>query len=205
MFGLRALTASTLMVAISVSAMFGQSSSTMGASTAPRLEKTRAEISFTYSALQTNASVGNCGCFWMRGGSAELALPVWRYVSGVIEVSGEHTNHVATAGTTGLSLLSGLGGLRVSRPMHTRFTPFGQGLVGGVHAFDSYFPGSTRSTTYATSLAAAAGLGFDVALSRHVLIRPIQAEYQYMQLPNASTNQQHDVRLSAGVVFRFYR
>ncbi len=169
----------------------------------PLPEKTLAEVSFTYSALQTNAPVGGCGCFWMRGGSAELAVPVWRFVSGVVELSGEHTNHVSQAGPLGLSLLSGMGGLRVSRPMHTRFTPFGQGLVGGVHAFDSYFPGSTRSTTYATSLAMAAGLGLDIAVSKHILLRPIQAEYQYMQLPNGSTNQQHDIRLSAGVVFRF--
>ncbi len=166
-------------------------------------EKTLAEVSFTYSALQTNAPVGVCGCFWMRGGSAELAVPVWRFVSGVVELSGEHTNHISQADSLGLSLLSGMGGLRVSRPMHTRFVPFGQGLVGGVHAFDSYFPGSTRSTTYATSLAMAAGLGLDVAISKHILLRPIQAEYQYMQLPNGSTNQQHDIRLSAGVVFRF--
>ena len=36
----------------------------------------------------------------------------------------------------------------------------------------------------------------------HLLIRPIQADYQYMQLPNNSTNQQHNFRLAAGVVFR---
>ena len=95
-----------------------------------------------------------------------------------------------------------MGGLRVSRPMHTRFTPFAQGIVGGVHAFDGYFPGSTRYTTYATSLAMAAGLGLNVAVSKHLLLRPIQAEYQYMQLPNNDQNQQHDIRLSAGIVFR---
>ena len=166
-------------------------------------EKTIAEVSFTYSALRANAPVGGCGCFWTRGGSAELAVPIWRFVAGVVEFSGEHTNHVPQEGTTGFSLISGMVGLRVSRPMHTRFTPFAQGLVGGVHAFDSIFPGSTRSTTYATSMAVAAGLGLDVAVAKHVLIRPIQAEYQYMQLPNNASNQQHDIRLSAGLVFRF--
>ncbi|HEY0784949.1 MAG TPA: hypothetical protein VGD62_03700 [Acidobacteriaceae bacterium] len=165
-------------------------------------EKNPVELSITYSALRSNAPVGGCGCFWMGGGSAELAVPLWRYVSAVAEVSGQHTSHLPQGGGVGLSLLSGMGGLRVGRPMHTRFTPFGQGLVGGVHAFDSYFPGSTRSTTYATSMAMAAGLGIDVAVSSRILLRPVQAEYQYMQLPNNSTNQQHDIRLSAGVVLR---
>jgi hypothetical protein len=36
-------------------------------------------------------------------------------------------------------------------------------------------------------------------------LRVIQAEYQYMQLPNNAidpANQQHDIRLSAGIVLR---
>ncbi len=161
-----------------------------------------AELSITYSALHANAPVGGCGCFWMEGGSAELAVPVWRFVSGVVELSGQHIDTIPGAPGIGLGLISGMGGVRVSRAMNTRWTPFGQGLFGGVHAFDSYFPGSTRSTTYATSFAMATGLGLDVAVSKHLAIRPVQAEYQYMQLPNNSTNQQHDVRLSAGVVLR---
>ena len=165
--------------------------------------KTLAEVSITYSALRANAPVGGCGCFWMNGGTAELAIPAWKYFSGVAELSGEHTGHIPQYGAVGLSLLSAMGGVRISRNVRTRYVPFAQTLVGGVHAFGSEFPGGTPFHTSASSFAMVDGVGLDLALTHHVLIRPIQAEYQYMQLPNNSTDQQHDVRLSAGIVYRF--
>jgi len=166
------------------------------------------DLSVTYSGLRSNVPVGNCGCFWMRGGSAELAVPIWRQISGVAELSGEHINNLPLNPGIGLGLISGMGGVRLTHSFHQRWSPFGQGLLGAVHGFDSYFPGRSSPTTYATSLAMAAGLGLDVRVSRHFLLRPVQAEYQYMQLPNNATNpanQQHDIRLSAGIVFRATR
>ena len=167
-----------------------------------------AELSFTYSGLRSNVPVGNCGCFWMRGGSAELAVPLWRNFSGVAELSGEHINNLPGNPGIGLGLISGMGGVRATQSFHTRWSPFAQGLFGAVHGFDSYFPSHSAPTTYATSFAMAAGLGLDFAVRKHLLLRPVQAEYQYMQLPNNAANpknEQHDVRLSAGIVFRMTR
>ena len=167
-----------------------------------------ADISFTYSGLRANAPVGNCGCFWMRGGTGELAVPVWRQVALVAEVSGERKNNLPGAPGIGLSLASAMGGVRLSHPFRHRWKPFAQGVFGIVHGFDGYFPGAAGPSGAATSFAMAAGLGLDVKVARHWSLRPIQAEYQYMQLPNNAlnpANQQHDVRLSAGVVFRFTR
>ena len=166
--------------------------------------KPAADISFTYSALHVNAPVGDCGCFWMRGGSGELAVPIVRQLAGVLEVSGERKNHLPGDPAVGLSLASFLGGVRITRNSSHKWSPFAQGLVGVAHGFDSYFPG-TRPVSAASSLAMAAGLGLDIRVRKHLLIRPIQAEYQYMQLPNNAidpANQQHDIRLSAGIVFR---
>ena len=45
-------------------------------------------------------------------------------------------------------------------------------------------------------MSAAAEVGFDLALNKHLLPWPAQAEYHSMQLPNNaadSVNQQHDV------------
>lgn len=167
-----------------------------------------ADVSFTYSALHVNAPVGNCGCFWMRGGSGELAVPVWRQVALVGEVSGERKNNLPLNPGIGLSLASVMGGVRLTHTVHQRYSPFAQGLLGVVHGFDGYFPGSAGPTGAATSFAMAAGLGLDIKLRKHLLLRPVQAEYQYMQLPNNAinpANQQHDIRLSAGVVLRFTR
>ncbi len=169
-----------------------------------RPDKTVADVSITYSGLRVNVPVGNCGCFWMRGGTGELAVPVWRHFSVVAEVSGERKNNLPENPGIGLSLASAMGGLRLSHPYH-RWIPFGQGVFGVAHAFDSYFPGASGPKGAATSFALATGLGLDIRMSKHLLLRPIQAEYQYMQLPNNAinpANQQHDIRLSAGVVIR---
>jgi outer membrane immunogenic protein len=168
-------------------------------------DKTLAEVSLTYSTLRTNAPVGGCGCFWANGGTMEVAVPFWRHVSAVGEFSGETASSIPGNTGAGLSLISGMGGLRLGRSMHTRFKPFVQGLIGGVHAFNSYFPGSNTPTTSANSFALAAGGGLDISMTRRFLIRPIQLDYQYMQLPNSTSNQQHDFRVSAGIVFRFAR
>lgn len=163
------------------------------------------ELSYTYSALRTNAPVGGCGCFWNSGGSVELAVPLWRHFSSVAEFSGEHAGSIPGNSATSLSLISALAGVRLSRPVNKKLVPFAQGLIGVVHAFDSFFPASSGPTTSATSFALAAGGGIDVSVSPRWLVRPVQAEYQFMQLPNNAGNEQHDIRLSAGIVFRFSR
>jgi outer membrane immunogenic protein len=163
------------------------------------------ELSYTYSALRTNAPVGGCGCFWNSGGSMELAVPLWRHFSSVAEFSGEHAGSIPGNSGTSLSLISALAGVRVTRPVNKKFVPFAQGLIGVVHAFNSYFPSSSGPTTSATSFALATGGGIDVAVSPRWLVRPIQVEYQFMQLPNNGGNEQHDIRLSVGIVLRLFR
>src|SRR5277367_3646026 len=70
-----------------------------------------AEVMFTE--LRSNAPVGGCGCFWMQGGTGELALPLWRNFSFVAEANGETTGKNNIPGfNVGLSLMTGLGGLR---------------------------------------------------------------------------------------------
>jgi outer membrane immunogenic protein len=174
---------------------------TPGASN-PRL-RPPVELTVTYSAVRTNAPVGDCGCFWLHGGTAEVAVPLSTHIALVGEVSGEKASEVPGYDGIGLNLISGMGGVRVSRQMHSHFIPFIQALVGGVHAFDSYFPGSTTIHSDATSFVLAAGGGLDIALSRHWVLRPAQADYHYMELPNGTSDQQHDVRLSGGIGWRF--
>jgi hypothetical protein len=172
----------------------------------PTLQLERAdEISFTYSALRTNAPVGGCGCFWNSGGTVELAVPLWRHFSSVSEFSGQHAGSIPGNSGTSLSLISALAGLRLSRPLNKKVVPFAQSLIGVVHAFDSYFPGSLGPTASATSFALATGGGIDVAVSPRWVVRPVQVEYQFMHLPNNAGNEQHDIRLSAGIVLRLFR
>ena len=157
----------------------------------------------TFSALRASPPAGSCGCFWMPGGTGEFAFPMWGSLSGVLEVSGQRTGNISGS-NVGLSLVSGMGGLRMRVPVRSRFQPYGQVLFGGVHAFDSYFPASAgrAAATSDSSFVMTVGGGLDVAMSPYVLIRVVQADYYYSQLRELQGDRQHQVRLSAGIVFR---
>jgi outer membrane immunogenic protein len=157
----------------------------------------------TFSEMYANAPVGGCGCFWMAGGVGGLSAPVWRNFSAVVEAGGHTTDHIPGF-NTGLSLFYGMGGIRMRVPNHTRFQPFGQALFGGVHGFDGYFPAPVGKlpTSYDTSYAATVGGGLDIAVSKHIWIRAVQADYFYSELRNIQGDRQNQLRIGAGIVFR---
>lgn len=161
------------------------------------------DVYVTYDEMHANAPVGGCGCFWMSGGAGGISVPIWRNLSAVAEAGGNTTSEVPRF-NVGLSLFYGMGGVRWRVANHTRFQPFGQALFGGVHGFDSYFPAKVGRlpTSYDTSYASTVGGGLDIAVSKHVWIRAVQADYFYSELRNLQGDRQNQVRLSAGIVFR---
>jgi hypothetical protein len=48
----------------------------------------------------------------------------------------------------------------------------------------------------------AIGGGVDIALSKHIWIRAVQADYFYSELRNVQGNQQNQLRIGAGIVLR---
>lgn len=78
-----------------------------------------------------------------------------------------------------------------------RITPFTQVLVGPVWAQDGLTFGSVIAT------GATVGGGIDVRISRHLAIRPAQAEYFWTRFYDANGDRQNNFRFGAGVVFRF--
>lgn len=161
------------------------------------------DASVMYTSLHANAPVGGCGCFWMNGGTGEIAVPVWKNFSLEAQVNGETTDHIPGF-NVGLSLLTGLGGVRMRVPTHTIFQPYAHALFGGVHGFDSYFPDRVGKlpTSYDTSFAMAFGGGIDLRVSRHIWIRAIEADYHYSELRNLQGDRQNQYRLGAGIVLR---
>ena len=158
----------------------------------------------TYSEMRANAPVGGCGCFWMTGALGGFSIPVIGNFSAVVEGGGHTTDHIPGF-NTGLSLTYGMGGLRMRVSNHTRFQPFGQALFGGVHGFDGYFPAPIGQlpTSYDTSFALTVGGGLDIAVSKHVWIRAVQADYFYSEaLRNIQGDRQNQFRIGTGVVFR---
>jgi outer membrane immunogenic protein len=161
----------------------------------------RMEVTLGYSALRSDAVPGGCACFWMQGGKAEFRAAFSHHVGLVGEIAGVHGNNINTAHGN-ISLVSYLFGPRLSWHVH-RFTPFAQGLIGGVHGFDAIFPSPNNSSTVPDALAIAAGGGMNIDLSRHFAVRPVQADYFMTELPNTAANRQNSVRLGAGILFKF--
>ena len=48
-----------------------------------------------------------------------------------------------------------------------------------------------------------AGGGLDIAITRHFAVRALEADYYRTQFSNGLNDRQNNLRLSAGVIFRF--
>jgi outer membrane protein OmpA-like peptidoglycan-associated protein/chitodextrinase len=95
---------------------------------------------------------------------------------------------------------------------HNTVTPFIQALFGGVHASGVTLSGCSgigcSPLPSENAFTMTAGGGLDISVTRHVAVRAFQAEYLMTRFADRSssagqTARQNDVRLSAGIVFRF--
>ena len=82
-----------------------------------------------------------------------------------------------------------------------KVTPFAQALFGGVWTTD----GIAQSTGPENNFAMTAGGGIDFKVSRHISIRPVQAEYFMTKIPDGLNNRQDNLRVGAGIVLRLGR
>jgi hypothetical protein len=155
---------------------------------------------------------------WSNGGSASMAFNVNRYL-GLVGDFGAYTNSQVrfTGGSAAtvnvdnpnVAVLTYLFGPRLSFRKNERITPFAQVLFGGVHANLVTLAGCTVNCTVIPaqdSFAMTAGGGLDVKVRPHLAIRIIQAEYLMTNFEDLTTGNkalQNDMRLSAGIVFRF--
>jgi opacity protein-like surface antigen len=179
----------------------------------------RVEIFLGYSYLRAVPTLAAGNRFvWLNGGSTSIAFNFNRYLGLVGDFGGYadsqlRLNGAATpakvADSSG-SAYTYLFGPRLSFRQHERITPFVQVLFGGVHASDVTLSGCSGAgctpLPSENKFAMTAGGGLDVRVHRHIAIRVIQAEYLMTKFDDSSTGQsgsQNDVRLSAGIVFRF--
>ncbi len=173
----------------------------------------RAEVSLSYSPIESNSGPGQCGCFFMNGASAEGNFRAYRGYTAVVDVTAAHTGQINNTGQP-FSLLMATGGIRLNFRFGRQrtdgwdsfhnFKPFVQGLAGFAHGFDSAFPdkaGFIQSS--ANSLALLAGIGVDYKYRRHLSFRLIQADYGYTRLPNLAGNDQNLLRISSGITIHF--
>jgi len=167
----------------------------------PAAAQSTFDVGAGYSYVHTNAPVGDCGCFSMNGGYGWLGYHVGHGFAVVGELAAQHASNIANTGAD-LTLTSFLAGPRYTSHSFGRLQPFAQALLGGVHASGALSPGNTGLGS-STGFAAIAGGGLAIRLTEHVSLRAIEADYYYTRLNNGTNDHQNNLRIGAGLVFRF--
>lgn len=135
------------------------------------------------------------------GGQLEYNINHWRGAVG--DLSGFYATSSGSGAFAGVAFTY-LFGPRVDfrrGGVMKKVTPFGQALFGGVWTTD----GIAKSTGPENNFAMTAGGGIDFKVSRHVSVRPVQAEYFMTKIPDGLNNRQDNLRIGAGVVIRMGR
>ena len=166
---------------------------------ARRRRKLRAGSSTpAYTYLRVNAPPGGCGCLSMNGGNGGVAYLLNEHFAIAGDVAVVTAGNVLGSGQS-LTLISYQAGPRFYLPVR-RVTPFGEVLVGGVHAVNPAFGGSGPS---ANAFAATVGGGVDLRVNRTFALRLLEADYFVTTFSNGVNDHQNSLRLSAGVVIGF--
>jgi opacity protein-like surface antigen len=175
-------------------------------------------IGYSYLRAIPELAAGN-RMVYLNGGSTSIAFNFNRYLGIVGDFGGFNDSQLLLAGPgepssavdSSGTAYTYLFGPRFSYRKHERFTPFAQVLFGGIHASDVTLssgcggPGCTPLPAE-NSFAMTAGGGLDLKVTHHIALRLIQAEYLMTRFENRATGgaaTQNDMRLSAGLVFRF--
>ena len=159
------------------------------------------ELAITYTYLHANAPPGGCACFSMNGGGVSFAYPVSHSFSVVTEAGAVTAGNVNSTGLD-LTLSNYLAGGRYSLRHFSRFTPFGQILLGAAHASGDLAPDQLGIGS-STAFAMAAGGGLDLSLTHHVAVRLFQTDYLLTLFSNRVNDRQNIFRFSTGIVTHF--
>jgi outer membrane immunogenic protein len=162
------------------------------------------EAGIQYSFVHTNAPPGGCGCFSMNGGAATLGFDLSENWVAVGEFAAQHASNVDGSGLN-LTLTSYLAGPRYQIRSSNRVRPFAQILLGMAHASGSYAPGTIGYPGAPNAFAMTAGGGLDVFVTEKVGLRLPQVDYYLTNFDNAVNKHQNNLRVSAGITFRFGR
>jgi len=159
------------------------------------------DVAVTYGA--TRANTIESSNFWMQGGSVQLCGRFYRGLGVAAEVAGMHAGAIQSPGA-GLDMVTATFGPRYTwSPARRRYEIFAQALGGAANGFHGVFPAAAGASDSAFSLAFQTGGGMNLRLSPRAALRVFEADWLRTGLPNSTNNAQNNLRLGAGVVFRF--
>ena len=169
------------------------------------------DVAVTYVAERAKIASIDCGCFWLQGGSMNAAVTFYRGLGVAANLTGGHASNIASG--VDLDKVSYMMGPRYTYPFKSWFGHdfgrhdggriFGEGLIGGVHSFNTVVPTSAGVAGAASSFVFQVGGGMDLPLRKGIGIRLFEADYVRSTLPNAGNSTQNDLRLAAGISFHF--
>lgn len=177
----------------------------------PKQGPVSTDLAFTYSAERGEQAPGNCGCFWLQGVGVDAGFTFWKGLAIAAGFNSGKASNI-TPGVD-LSKIEFAAGPRYTYTAWTghdtaanrRLQIFGQGLFGGVHAYNGTFPGSSGVVTSAGSFDLEAGGGLSLFFSKALGVRLLEADYVRTSLPNNGSNTQNDLRLAFGVIWHIGR
>ena len=166
-------------------------------------ERKTIDIFAGYSYLRANPSSVSNGkdSFSLNGGTGSVAYNFNRWLSGVADFGGYHTTNGLARGLDG-TLSTYLFGPRVSFRKFGRVTPFGEVLFGVAHTGAGVFNTTNSQNAFAMTV----GGGVDYRVNSRFAIRPLKVDYlltRFNEFGNVSTQNQNNLRVSTGIVFRF--
>ena len=198
----RRLSSALLLGAMMIAAAVGMGAQSTAAPAAGAKGSHPISLAFTLDPVRAN-SIAKFN-FWTVGGGAQVDGQLCKHLSLVADVEGSHASNINSTGV-GLDLVTFTFGPRYTlAPRAGRYALYGQALAGEAKGFNGVFPASTGAKSSAGSMALLVGGGMNVAISPHVAVRAIEADWLRTQLPNSTTNVQNSLRLGAGVVVRFH-
>lgn len=163
------------------------------------------EVAVTY-AIERAGFVPGQSSFWFKGGGADVAANFWKRLGIAASLTGDQA-----AGTSSGVDIAKIAFFAVPRYSWTtyvgahkpRLELYGQGLFGGVQAFEGVYPTRDSIKSDTSSFAMEAGGGLNVFLTRSFGLRLIEVDYVRSALANGASNVQNDLRLAFGVTCRF--
>jgi hypothetical protein len=156
-------------------------------------------IALRFVAAAATAPPGSCGCFWLRGGALDVAIPLLPHLSAQVELAGLTVNRVP-ASTRGLSELTLLAGPRYTVPLR-HASVSAHALFGAVRGFDADFVSGANRVDTSTSFAMTLGGALELPLNRRLSVRIAEVDWLQTNLPNGTGDRQRNIRVGAGVVF----
>jgi outer membrane immunogenic protein len=171
---------------------------------ASNVRQNQTEVAGEYTYAHANAPPAECGCFSLNGGSISIAQPFGAgHYAFVFDTTIVTASNISPANYD-VTLYTSTAGGRYRPFPHARWNPFGEVLVGVGHASGSLVSGPTPAAQDAALVFASnIGSGLDRRLNNHWSLRPIEADYFLTTYQNGVNDHQNNLRISAGLAYRF--